>query len=114
MQAHAVLDLLLADETNPRSVVFQLTALAAHVRELPRESEVIGPSLEERIVLEALTAVRLARVAELARVDADGQRPALAELLTQLYIALPALSEAISQSYLSHAQMPRQLSRLER
>jgi uncharacterized circularly permuted ATP-grasp superfamily protein/uncharacterized alpha-E superfamily protein len=114
MQPHAVLDLLLADETNPRSVVFQLTALAAHVRELPREGEIIGPSPEERIVLEALTAVRLASVAQLARVDAAGRRPELAELLTQLFIALPALSEAISQSYLSHAQMPRQLSRFER
>jgi uncharacterized circularly permuted ATP-grasp superfamily protein/uncharacterized alpha-E superfamily protein len=114
VQPHAVLDLLLADETNPRSVVFQLHALAGHVRELPREGEVIGPSPEERIVLEALTAVRLASVTQLARVDAAGARPELAALTNRLGLILPRLSEAISQSYLSHAQMPRQLSRLER
>ena len=32
-----VLDLLVADDTNPRSVAFQLAALASHVDQLPRD-----------------------------------------------------------------------------
>jgi uncharacterized alpha-E superfamily protein len=114
IQAHAVLDLLLADESNPRALVYQLRGLEAHVRALPRESEGVGPSPEERIVLEALTSVRLASVEHLARFDESGRRMLLAGLLADLEDALPMFSEVISQSYLSHAQMPRQLSRLER
>ena len=113
VQAHAVIDLLLADETNPRSLVFQLHALEAHVRALPRELGGVGPSPEERIIVEALTAVRLASIEQLARVDEEGRRPALVALLAQLGAALPAFSEVVSQSYLSHAQMPRQLGRSE-
>jgi uncharacterized alpha-E superfamily protein len=114
IQAHAVLDLLLVDESNPRALVYQLRGLEAHVRALPREAEGVGPSLEERIVLEALTAVRLASVEHLARVDESGRRMLLASLLADLEEELPTFSEVISQSYLSHAHMPRQLSRLER
>jgi uncharacterized circularly permuted ATP-grasp superfamily protein/uncharacterized alpha-E superfamily protein len=114
VQAHAVLDLVLADESNPRALVHQLRGLEAHVRALPREAERVGPSPEERIVLEALTSVRLASVEHLARVDESGRRMLLAGLLADLEDALPMFSEVISQSYLSHAQMPRQLSRLER
>jgi uncharacterized alpha-E superfamily protein len=113
VQPHAVLDLLLADETNPRALIFQLRGLEAHVRALPRETQGVGPSPEERLVVEALTAVRLANPDELARLDAAGRRPALGALVTKLEALLPSLSEAISQSYLSHAQMPRQLSKLD-
>ena len=59
-------------------------------------------------------AVRLASVEHLARYDESGRRMVLASLLADLEEALPMFSEVISQSYLSHAQMPRQLSRLER
>ena len=37
MQTAPVLDLLLADETNPRSLAFQLVALAGHVDHLPHD-----------------------------------------------------------------------------
>jgi uncharacterized circularly permuted ATP-grasp superfamily protein/uncharacterized alpha-E superfamily protein len=113
LQAHAVLDLLLADETNPRALVFQLVEIEAHVRELPRETEGVGPSPEERIVIEVLTAVRLARIEELAREDERGRRAALGAHLGRIASTLPALSELLSQSYLSHAQLPRQLDRLD-
>ena len=43
-----VLDLLLADEANPRSVAFQLATLYQHVRGLPAKRE--PPTKEQRIV----------------------------------------------------------------
>src|SRR5262249_20635704 len=50
-----VLDLLLVDETNPRSIGFQLNAVAAHLDALPKSAQA-GPQLEERkIVLELCT-----------------------------------------------------------
>jgi uncharacterized alpha-E superfamily protein len=113
LQPHAVLDLLLSDESNPRSLVFQLAMLEEHVRALPRETDAVGPSPEERLAIEATTVVRLADPVQLSLLDDAGRRSALEQLLARLAALLPALSEMISQSYLSHAQLPRQLGRLE-
>ena len=47
-----MLDLLLVDDTNPRSVGFQLNAIASHLDALPK-SVPASPHLEERkIILE--------------------------------------------------------------
>jgi uncharacterized circularly permuted ATP-grasp superfamily protein/uncharacterized alpha-E superfamily protein len=112
-QAMAVLDLLLADETNPRSLAFQLAALADDVEHLPRDASRPGRSAEQRLMLSSLTALRLADVRQLAGFDECGGRPALDDLLTRLGSALPALSDAITQTYLSHLQTSRHLAALE-
>ena len=39
VQLAPVLDLLLTDESNPRSVAFQLACCAAHVEQLPRDPD---------------------------------------------------------------------------
>jgi len=109
LQAAAVLDLLLADETNPRSLAFQLAALTDDVEHLPRDDTRPGRSPEQRLMLSSLTTLRLADVEQLAQTDAHGRRAVLEELLSQLTRALPALSEAITQNYLSHLQTSRHL-----
>ena len=43
LQAAPVLDLLLADETNPRSLAYQLAALAESIDRLPRDPALAGP-----------------------------------------------------------------------
>jgi len=58
-QLAPVLDLLLLDESNPKSLVFQLGHLATHVEELPRQSERRYASAEERMTLSMLTSIRL-------------------------------------------------------
>src|SRR5262245_13073414 len=88
-----VLDLLLADESNPRSVAFQLRALAEHVENLPRDSSLPRRSPEERIVMAALTTIRLADADLLATVDSAHMRPNLRELLARLDADLPVLSD---------------------
>ncbi len=94
-----VLDLLLVDETNPRSIGFQLGAIAAHLGDLPKGSPA-SPQMEERkIVLELCTRVQLADVYTLAKAEGNGTRPALKELFTQLGTELPKLSEAITRRY---------------
>jgi uncharacterized circularly permuted ATP-grasp superfamily protein/uncharacterized alpha-E superfamily protein len=107
VQAAAVLDLLLADEANPRSLAYQLVALTDDVDHLPREASRPGRSAEQRLMLSSLTALRLADVQQLAGLDECGGRPALDELLGRLASALPALSDAITQTYLSHLQPSR-------
>jgi uncharacterized circularly permuted ATP-grasp superfamily protein/uncharacterized alpha-E superfamily protein len=113
VEAAAVLDLLLADETNPRSLAFQLAALADDVEHLPREAARPGRSPEQRLMLSSLTALRLADVRQLAGFDECGGRPALDDLLSRLGHALPALSDALTQTYLSHLQPSRHLAGLE-
>ena len=49
LQTSAVLDLLLADETNPRSLAFQFAALSDDVNHLPRDALIApGRKLEQR------------------------------------------------------------------
>jgi len=64
-QIETVLDLVLLDVTNPRSLVYQLDRLSEDVADLPRS---VGPRLstEERLTLETSTRLRLADTAELA------------------------------------------------
>ena len=61
-------------------------------------------------MLASLTALRLADCNQLALTDPNGDRPHLIELLARLAADLPALSEAITQNYLSHLQASRHLS----
>ena len=76
LQVAPVVDLLVADEGNPRSIVFQLAALAEHVAALPRDAGLRARrSPEERIAFEALSAFRLVDVeAVCARRGRDGAR----------------------------------------
>ena len=62
-----VLDLLLIDESNPRSIAFQLARSRSHIDTLPQSGAGGGRIEEQRMALSLLTSVRLADVAALAR-----------------------------------------------
>jgi uncharacterized alpha-E superfamily protein len=110
LQAAPVADLLLCDETNPRSVAFQLAALDEHLRVLPHNTlESPARTPEERLLLRMLSGLRLLEIPMLTQVDATGQRAALGAMLTDLLKDIPALSDLLSQSYLSHAIASRQM-----
>jgi uncharacterized circularly permuted ATP-grasp superfamily protein/uncharacterized alpha-E superfamily protein len=104
-----LIDLLVTDETNPRSVAFQFAALAAHVETLPREASSPVLSGERRAVLEALSTLRLADVEALAASGPDGGRPALGSLLNLLSTAAMEFSESVTHRYLVHAVPQRRL-----
>ncbi len=105
-----VLDLLLADESNPRSLAFQLVALSDHVENLPQNSSHPRRSPEQRLMMAALMHMRLADIDVLARASETGVRQELDVLLARLEAELPALSDTITRNYLSHAQASRQLA----
>ncbi len=109
LRTEAVLDLVLFDESNPRSLAAQLVALKENVEHLPRKGGLAGRSPEERLALAAVTAVQLAEVSALSRV-AQGYRPALQALLDQIVKILPELSDVLTQQYLSHLQTSRHLA----
>jgi uncharacterized alpha-E superfamily protein len=110
-----VLDLLLADETNPRSVAFQISALDHHVESLPRDADPTVLSLEQRILTAARTELRLLDIIQLcdSESDSDRRRIELDGLLQRLAEALPELSDLIARSYFSHAEPAAANSRLQ-
>jgi uncharacterized alpha-E superfamily protein len=108
LEAAPVLDLLLADEGNPRSVIFQVNSLVDHIAGLPRDPTVAVRTPEQRLALELRAELQLADIETLAT-PADGVRATLVALLDRWTEALPALSDSLSASYLSHAAVSRQL-----
>ncbi|QUR67197.1 circularly permuted type 2 ATP-grasp protein [Mycobacterium spongiae] len=94
----AVAELMLFDEQNPRSLVYQLQRLRADLRDLPGSS---GSSRPERLVDEISTVLRRSHPAELEEVAADGRRETLAELLTGIHDELRDVAEAITATQLT-------------
>ncbi|MFM7206010.1 MAG: circularly permuted type 2 ATP-grasp protein [Planctomycetaceae bacterium] len=109
MEAAPLVDLLVIDETNPRSVAFQFAALADHVAALPRDDASPVPSGEQRAVMAAVSRLRLADVERLAAVDDHGGRRDLATLLGGLETLVREFAEAVSHRYLVHSTPRRQL-----
>ncbi len=106
-----VIDLLVTDETNPRAISFQVVALADHVEQLPRDRGNPFRTPEQRIVMSALTSLRLAEVETLASFDRGSSRGHLERLLVRLGTQLPELSNVLTKTYLIHAGLTRQLPR---
>jgi uncharacterized alpha-E superfamily protein len=110
VQIAPVLDLLIADESNPRSLVYLLAALREVIDNLPHDPNDAVRAPEQRMIVSLLTSVQLADIQDLARQDDSGRRPRLEEFLTDLHKDLPLLAEAVSHHYLSHLQTSRQLA----
>ena len=79
LQAAPVLDLLLADETNPRSLAYQLVALAESIDRLPRDPALARPQRRAAARPRRPDRVRLAELDALVRADESGRRPRLDE-----------------------------------
>jgi len=114
LQISPLLDLLMTDETNPRSVAFQLASLTAGVEGLPRHSSEPLMSTEQRLVMAVQSAVRLSDVNSLADTDDSGMRRTLDALLEHVNEQLCELANVISHKYLVHAGPAHQLSDIHR
>lgn len=106
-RADLALDLLLADEANPRSVGFQIVTLSEHVEKLPQPESQDHHSVEQRLALKLLSTVRLAHIESLANADAHGRRDELDRLLGGIKSDFRGLSEALTARYLSHVTPTR-------
>ena len=110
LQPDLMLDLLLVDEANPRSVAFQLARLREHVDQLPLSLSAIRRPAEARLALSLLTAVQLADVRELARADGKDSGLGREALFQRLVADLGQLSETLSRAYFTHAATTRQMA----
>jgi uncharacterized circularly permuted ATP-grasp superfamily protein/uncharacterized alpha-E superfamily protein len=95
-----VLDLLLLDETNPRSLAYQLVAISDHLENLPDGMRGVSRSEDRRMALGLLTGVRLT---DIESAHADPKRVALGALLAEQTDSLPELTNAIARHYFNLA-----------
>jgi uncharacterized circularly permuted ATP-grasp superfamily protein/uncharacterized alpha-E superfamily protein len=104
-QLETLLDLLLLDDGNPRSLAFGLNRLIEDLDALP-----VGADRrlreEQRLVLEASTALRLADTGGLVSRDESGHRPALDGFLTALRVKLIEAAAAVDRVHFVHV-LPR-------
>ena len=113
MEVSAILDLLLLDEKNPRSIAYQITSLQHHASKLPQRDKAGGKlSSEQRFALEASTALRLIDINELTLIDENGARQNLDQLLARLNYLLWSLSDAVTGAYFRHESAPQTLAPL--
>ncbi|MDE0554479.1 MAG: circularly permuted type 2 ATP-grasp protein, partial [Candidatus Poribacteria bacterium] len=106
-----VLELLLLDAENPRSLLYQLKRLEEQIRALPREKLGYRLSKEEQLIIEALTQLQLSNTMDLAEhSEHTTQRRGLEKLLVRLTQILVDISDVLTQTYFSHVQRPQQLT----
>lgn len=106
----AVLDLLLYDENNPRSVGYQLASLAKSVTGLPGAGDSrTRHSGEERIAMSALTLLRTTDV-DPEPLQQQEFPATLHKLTTELQTHLYRLSDSIGDHYFNLLEKPHQLA----
>ncbi len=106
VRAAAVFDLLITDETCPRSIAAQLIALAEHVDVLPHDGADPLQTEEKRLAMAALHSVRMTTQSALE----DKSHGAVLGLVRSIEENLKALSDQLTRKYLLHSGVPRQIN----
>ncbi len=101
--------LLLLDRSNPRSLQYQLSQLSQHLYELQGGDSTSLLSAERRKLLQARTLLQLSHADELAEQGSEGQRLALDNMLSQLFILLTETANLIAGHYFEHQRNPQRL-----
>jgi uncharacterized circularly permuted ATP-grasp superfamily protein/uncharacterized alpha-E superfamily protein len=102
----AVFDLVLLDDKNPRSVLFQISQLTKHFRHLPQERE-DAPGAGSKILQDCAARLNRMDARELATRPEAWPKSDLATVIQQTLHDLPRLSDAISASYFAHSAISR-------
>lgn len=108
LQPAPVLDLLMNDELNPRSLAFQIQDLTEHCRAL--SSGAFGdkwPLARQHRIEEAAGHLFHADVTVLCQPGEEGMRMTLDKLLDAANSSLLAFSDDITHTYFSHAILER-------
>jgi uncharacterized alpha-E superfamily protein len=105
LQAAPVVDLVLLDATNPRSVAFQVEALKEHLRRLPAQGGALRSRAERRLIsLES--SLLTADIEQACAGDGSGLRALLEECTVQFW----QFSEELGNTWFSHLAPQRALS----
>jgi uncharacterized circularly permuted ATP-grasp superfamily protein/uncharacterized alpha-E superfamily protein len=101
-----VFDLVLLDDKNPRSVLFQIRQLAKHFEHLPKDRE-NGPGSGKTIVAKCLARLNQTDARELAAPVNAWPRSEVKNVIDEVRQTLPKLSDAIAANYFAHSLFSR-------
>ncbi|MFZ1073758.1 MAG: circularly permuted type 2 ATP-grasp protein [Verrucomicrobiia bacterium] len=102
----AVFDLVLLDDKNPRSVLFQINQLAQHFQFLPRDRESADGS-GKQILADCLARLNQMDARELAGPRESWAEGRLSHAIAETLNELPRLSDAIAADYFAHSAISR-------
>ncbi len=112
LQLPLILELMLLDPNNPRSLVYQVERLKNYLSDLPKIHTGYSLPPHERLSLEAFTRIKLADKNHLAQMNEQTQRyQNLETFLSEIHSILHSVYNAVSTTYFKHAQMQQQLFR---
>jgi uncharacterized circularly permuted ATP-grasp superfamily protein/uncharacterized alpha-E superfamily protein len=100
-QLPSVLDLLVTDKGNPRSLIFQLNALAEHAANLPQYENAGAAPGEQRRLADLIARLVSSDIAELSRICANGESQPLDARLGEIAAGFAALSDELTHHYFS-------------
>lgn len=101
-----VLELLLMDAENPRSLAFALDELRSHLATLPAST---GSTRPERLLDDLLDDLRAQEIAALVAIGGVG-RPNLEVFLDSVLVQLVRLGDAIAEQHLATGPAPRPIT----
>lgn len=114
-----IFDLLIADASNPRSLIFQMIELQHHIDALPGNKREIGLSDEQKIVSDSLHQLQMLNIGQQLQVIADDNKNygsaahestvTVRALLKKMARAMKELSGLLSRKYLVHSGAPRRI-----
>jgi uncharacterized alpha-E superfamily protein len=99
----AVIDLLVVDESNPRSLGFQLVALNADLDALPGNAKQSAYSAECKVAIDTLHLIRMEEISLLCQSYSSGNKKPMMEFFGNLESRIPQIWVAISNRFLVHS-----------
>jgi uncharacterized circularly permuted ATP-grasp superfamily protein/uncharacterized alpha-E superfamily protein len=102
----AVFDLVLLDDRNPRSVLFQINQLAKHFEKLPKERE-DAPDSGKALLTHCLARLNQTDPRELASPPVNWLNSHVSAAIQETRRALPEISNAIAANYFAHSTISR-------
>jgi len=102
-----VYDLVLLDDKNPRSVLFQLNQLQKHINRLPGPNTDAGPGSSRTILNECVARLNKSDARELADLKMNWHETQIGETIVATLRDLPELSNAIAVSCFAHSTFSR-------
>jgi uncharacterized circularly permuted ATP-grasp superfamily protein/uncharacterized alpha-E superfamily protein len=109
----AVLDLLICDTTNPRSVAYQLVECSAHVDRLRSGAHGVTGPADKGLASALLSTIQNADIVRISNDFDAGKRGPLNNLLSHIDETLPMLSDVISHRYFFHSGSIQRLEAFE-
>jgi len=99
LQLDAVLDLVLSDQENPRSLASQIQHIYNSLQELPQQNTKTQDLAEEKLILRCLSQIQLM---DYSGLDAQNNYVELMRQLNRIALALAECSSLLALRYFSH------------